>query len=821
MTESPPISFDQLREAVREAADQTLELALDAISAELSQGVLEFLGLAALKLEKLEIPELDDARIRITGVARLPVRRGKTADVWVEARFIRARAGLDYVLVFAPAAEALPLMLGDLRRALDLLPAGVEGLWCVLSSTALDTASLQIPGRVLTDVAIERGRSFLFRLKGALLKTLQLDKTVFHLTGLGAPLRFAAQTDATIRVGSLLSLQISGIAVNGAASITFSGKAAFRLFDGELVFDADLLLTNAGVALGIPIPQEFIAPYNRAFFQPLMFSNATLGLNGTVSNCSVSLYGDFRIKGSGHGGPFNVAYAAGNPSPIPDLFELEADRLTLSDAVTMMAGAPISLPDFLDRLVVLERTYAYCAVRSGLPTQAKVPSIAGAKAHSDIILLGYRGYGEFVVLADGAGGAKLLLAPIKFGRLIEIRGRASGSPPGYRGHRVGAKAIQFELDSQSRQAVASLEVAAFGLAAVGALAKIGDHAIRFDLEVSLPPPFGKTTFACALEHESIQLTTERRIEIGVDADWGYGRMKIAKAAQVVTDVKIVATPSGAKGEADVRASLGPVDFAFGLSFDPGRIQDLPELIRKAVIERALAELRNAGKWLLALADGTIAFVVDATEAATLIATELRDTFKVTASEAVVLLKSAGYEFNRAYMIVNHIQGVAIERVVHAMCGAAAYAEREAIEWLKTIYRVDEPRFTAYMVGEMLLSNGISPKTAIEEVQKLVTEVAAAVEVLGELERPVFEVVEFIRSGGADATKAAELLVRAFYGIDKAVVKQALVTGGYAVNAATQAAENIFRESGRFATNIRNEVRRTWRNFQRRLPRIKW
>jgi hypothetical protein len=823
MTEPVPvvdITFDQLREAIS-GAGQTFELAVTGISTELSRGVQEILGIAALKLDQLSVRELSDARVRFTGVIGIPLGRGRTADVWIEARFMRAGSGLDYVLAFAPASEALPALLGDLRRSLDRLPIGVEGLWFTLSSIALDATSLEIPGRALPDVAIESGRSFLFRLKGQLLRALELDKAVFYLGGFEPPIRFKTKIDRSIKLGSLLALEVSSIAVNGADKITFVGKATFRLFDGELLFDAALELGDTGVAIKIPVPQEFIAPFNQAMFQPLMFSNAEIGLNGTLSNLSVSLGGDFKIKGSGHGGPFFVTYTTGNPPPIPNLFELESDRLTLSDVVTVMTGVPVALPAFLDRLVVLERTYLYYADRTGMPTRSGVPSVAGAKGHGDIVVLGYRGYGEFAVVAGGAGSARLLLAPIKFGRLVEIRGRATGSPQGFRGVRVGANAIQFQLDSQTRKAVASVEVAAFGKASVSVLAEISTTAITFDLAVSLPPPLGTTVFVGSLGRDRIEFAANSRIEIGVDADWGIGRMKIAKAAQADVTIKIAATPTGARGDADVRVTLGPLKFAFGLSFDPGRIDDLPEMIRKEVVNRALAALKDAATWLMALADGTIAFVEDAADAAFWIAHELRENFKITAEKAAALLKSAGYEFNRAYMIMNEIQSLAIDRVIDAMCGAAAYAEREAVKWVKTILQVDEQRFTALMVGEVLLNNGMSPRKVIEEVRDLVKDVSGAAEVLGKLERPVFEVVDFLQSTQTNATRAAEILVRTFLDIDKAIVKESLKAGGYTVNEATEAAENVFREAGRFAENVRDEARRTWRRFAGRLPNIKW
>jgi hypothetical protein len=813
------IGFDQLHAELSAVATGTYELALGQVAGDLAGAVQDLLGLALLKVEALKVPEIDNSHIRLTGLVRIPVRRGRTADIAVEAWFTRAGSGMDYTFAFAPAKDALAILAGDLRRVLDLLPVGVDDLWFTLSSIDVAASRIAIPGRELADVAIVRGRGILFRLEGRLLDLLQLGDTVFYLAGLAQPLRFETKLDVSARIGHLLTLQVSSITVNGADSITLFGQAAFRLFDGELVFDTALGLTSRAISLNIPVPQEFVASFNRAMFQPLVFSDAVVRLSGTVSSYAVGLSGRFKIKGSGNGGAFLAMYAAGNVTPIPDLFELQADRLTLSDAVTVMAGAPIALPSFLDRIVTLEQTYLYYTDRPNLPTLSGVPSVPGAKVHSNVTLLGYKAYGEFSSVPDGFK-AKLLLAPIKLGTLIEIKGKAAGSPKGYRGNSIGAKAIQLEIDGVSRQAVASIDVSLFGQASVGCVATLSENAMDFAVDISLPPPLGTTRFIGALTHQSVALAADFRTEVGVDAEWGYGRMKIAKAAQVEGKIKVVAGPASATGSCDVRVSLGPVSLAFGLSFDPGHIDKLPQMIRDEVIKRVLDALKQVTVWLEAVLDGTIEFVIDVANTAEWIAYEMRDTFKVVGKEAVIALKKAGYTFNKAYLVLNEIEEVALRRVMDVMSDAAAYTEQEVIEWFKTITTFPKPEFTARMVAELLLDNGMSPERVIEEVQKLVKDVPLVAEVLGQLRRPIFEVVEFLQEAKIDAAKAAELLVRAFWQINKQVVAEALKGGGYAVSEATQAAENIFRESGRFAENVRDEVRRSWDRYKPEIT-IRW
>lgn len=820
MTEPvPKISFDHLRAEIATATTGTYQLAVGAIAGELAGAVQELLGLAVLKLDQLDVPEIDANRIRLTGVVRLPYRRGRTVDVTIEALFVRAGTGMDYSFVFAPAAGALDVLAGDLRKVLDLLPVEVEGLWFTLSSIEREAARIAIPGRELADVAIARGRGVLFRLQGKLLDLLKLGDTVFYLASLTQPLRFETKVNVPASIGSLLTLQVTSLAVNGADSITFVGQAAFKLFDGELVFDTALSLTSKGISIDIPVPQEFVAPFNRAMFQPLVFSNTVVRLSGTVSSYAVGLTGNFKIKGSRNSGAYLATYAAGNTTPFPDLFELEAERLTLSDAITVMAGVPIVLPAFLNRIVVLERTYLYYAARPGLTTRSGVPSVDGAKAHSNVILLGYKAYGEFSALADDSGSAKLLLAPIKLGTIVEIRGKGTGTPKGYQGTKIGGKAIQLEVDSGSRRAVASLEVALFGAASVGCEGILTEQAMEFAVDVGLPAPLGTTKFIGALTHESVVLAADFRTAIEVDAEWGFGRMKIAKAAQVEGSLKVVAKPTGASGSCDARVSLGPVSFAFGLSFDPGRIDKLPQMIRDEVVRLVVEALKEVTVWLAAVLDGTIKFIRDAGEVAEWVGYELRNTFNKVGKEAAVALKKAGYVLNDAYAILEQGEKLALGKVMDVMTGAGAYAEREVVEFFTAIGKMDKPEHTARMLGELLLDNGMSPKRVIEEVHKIVNDVPLVAEVLGLLEYPINEVVEFLKEKRIAVGKAAEALVRAYWNINKDVVRESLKLGGYTFKEAGDAAENVFRESGRFAENVRDEVRRAWDRYVPKPPRI--
>ena len=112
-----------------------------------------------------------------------------------------------------------------------------------------------------------------------------------------------------------------------------------------------------------------------------------------------------------------------------------------------------------------------------------------------------------------------------------------------------------------------------------------------------------------------------------------------------------------------------------------------------------------------------------------------------------------------------------------------------------------------------------PKGSVEdevEVYEIVKDVPMAAEVLGQLDRPINEVVEFLKETRTTARKAAELLVRAFWEINKEVVAESLKLGRYTVSEASDASENIFRESGHIAEKLRDEARRAWQKY---VPRF--
>jgi len=817
--------FDSLRDQLVAAAGGAVEIAVGDIATDLAGILTEYLGLASLKLQQFQMLEDGEAAVRFTSVIKLPIPHNpsRKVEIGIDARFRRAGSGIGYTIIFAVSPAAAQAMLGDLGRVLKALPVPMQGLWLSLSSDAAGAIRIDTPGQELGEAVVEAGRGYMFRLGGRLLKDLGLDQTVFYLSNFPDSLRFATRTRIVVPIGPLLQFTIQSIAIEGAQAIAFTGEGIFDFFGQKLAFQAMIRLTATGVSFGIDLGR-FVPQIDQALFKPLTLTRAVASFDGTLASYAVGIEGDFVIAGSGNGGGFAVKYATGAPNMIPDLFELESNRLILSDIATLATGFTVTLPPFLDRIIILENSYIYFAKQPGLITRSGVPSVAGIRAHSNISLLGYKTYGEVNAVAGNKIGAKFQFAPIKLGNVIEISGSGQGSPRGFSGNQVGKNAIMVELDGENRSAAGSLKVRLFGQTAVDAIGALSDRSLDFIVKAKLPPPIGETSFAAALEHDTVTLSAGIHMSVDVKAEWGFGKFRIAKAASVDADLKIIAKPNGATGRAEVRAALGPIKLAFPVDFDPLDMQGLVEKIRKEVEKQVLEALKQAVVWLQAVLDETIEFLRETAELAEAIGYELRHTFSKTAKQAAAALREAGYQINNAYLILEKGFGAGWDNFRDLLQEAGGYAEREVVEWIHKICDLDEPRFAARTVADIFLMNGYGMDRTIAEVQSMLNDVKLVAEVIGQLRDAPREVARFLFNAGVGAKEAADYIAQGFYRLSREAVTATLTETGYAAREVTRAVENVWRESGRVIDNIRNELGRAWSRYAPRVTirwRVRW
>ena len=815
------LGFDELHDQLVAAGGGAVEIAIGNIAGELASALQDYLGIATLKLQQFRMLEQSEAALRIITTIKLPVpgNSSRKVDIVVDARFMRAGKDIGYTIVFAISPSAARAMLGDLGHMLSALPLQMNGLWLSLSSDTRGTLRIETPGLELGEAVIEAGRGYMFRLGGRLLKNLKLEQTIFYLTNFPDSLRFTTKTHVVIPIGPLLQFTVQSIAVEGAEAIGFTGEGLFDFFGQKLAFQAMIRLTGTGISFGIDLGR-FIPQIDQALFRPLTLTRAVASFNGSLTSYAVGVEGDFVIAGSGNTGGFSVKYSTGAPNMIPDLFELESNRLILSDLATLATGFTVTLPPLLDRMIVLEKSYIYFAKQPGLITRCGIASVAGIRAHSNINILGYKTYGEVSAVAGNKIAAKFQFAPIKLGKIIEISGSGQGSPQRFSGHQVGKNAIAIDIDSENRSASASLKVKIFGQNTIDAIGVLTERSLNFIVKSKLPMPLGDSDFAAALEHETVTLTTRASMAVDVKAEWYGGGLVISKAVQVDVGLQIVAKPNSATGRADVRASLGPIKLAFPIDFDPLDMNGLIEQIRNMVKQQILEALKTAVVWLRAVLDGTIEFLRDTRDLAGVIGHELRNTFNQTAKEAAKALRQAGYQINNAYLVLEEGFRASWDNIKDFLQDAGGYAEREVVEWIHKICDVDEPKFTARTIAGIFLNNGYGMERAIAEVHQMLKDVKLTAEVIGQLRDSPREVAQFLLKAHVDAKKAAEYIAEGFYRLSKEAVITTLTETGYTAREVTRAVENVWRESGRVIDNIRNELSRTWNRYKPRVT-IRW
>ncbi len=813
--------FEELREKVVSSVGGAVEISVADIARDLDSALVAYLGLASLKFQQFQLLEQGDAAVRIAGSIRLPVGNRK-ADLGVDARFTRAGSDIGYTVVLSLGTGAAGAALGDLRQMLDALPVRMENLWLSLSSEARGPMRIETPGLELDDAVIDAGRGYMFRLGGQLLKGLKLDETLFYLANFPDALKFNTRTSITIPIGPLLQFTIRTIAIEGAQAVSLAGEGAFDFFGQKLAFVATIRISVSSIALEIDLGR-FVPQIDHPFFKPLTLTRAVASIEGTLANYAVGLAGDFVISGSGNTGAFLVKYDTRAPAAVPDLFELESKRLILSDLATIATGVAVTVPPLLDRVIELDNTYLYYARKPGLSTLSGIPSVVGVKAHSNVTILGYKAYGEVVAVADKFAG-KFQFAPIKLGNVVEISGSGQGSPRGFSGNAVGKNAIMVEVAADSPGAAASLKVRVFGQSSIDAIGRLNESALAFQVAAKMPAPLPDASFSVDLRHEVASLTSRIAMTLDIKADWGGGDFGISKAAQVEVDLAIVATRDGATGRAQVHVSLGPVRLAFPIDFDPLDIASLVKRIRAEAERRVLEALEDAVIWLRAVLDGTIALIGQTGKLAEALGEELRDFFKRSAGDAAAALRQAGYDVNNAYLVLEHAFRAEYEDIRDLLQKAGGYAEEVVVGWLWEVCKGDAAQFGARTVADLMLRAGYGTERAIVEVQRVLKDAKLTAEVIGQLTDSPKEVARFLVATGVSVQHAASYLAEGFYRLTQDALKQTLVSSGYAADEAQRAVEQVWRESGRVISDIRDELSRAWDRYRPRVTirwRVKW
>ena len=817
---SPPtLTYEALRFLLQSAiAKGAVELDVAAVAGDLLGPVRDLLDVDVIAIDDLVVPRIDEREIRLRGEFRLPVgggrRRAKPA-ILIQATFTNTDGGLGYTLALVPNEAALDAIAGELRAILDVLPVELGALWVTLSSVKVPSLAIEIPGYEIAAAVIEQGRGYLLRLESNLLEALRLEKHVFAIAERLDPIQLSTQTRIELHVLPMLDLTITRISLDDKRSITVAGDGTITLFGTTLAIkNSELSLSLQSISARIPI-QQFVAPFDSALLRSIELLDTHATFTGSLSACAVGMDGRFIVAGSKNSGTFSFAYAVGATKPIPDVFELEANRFTISDAFTIMSGAVVTMPEVIDRLVVLERVYIYYATMEGLKTRSGVRSTYGVRAHADVDVCGYRAYGEIEANQDEFRAA-VALSPISLGNVIEISGKGGGTAAGYRGSQVENDGMLFEMDRASKTARADIEVELLGQVAPGVVARLANQSIAFNVPLKLPG-LHQLDFGAQLVKDRIALEAEFELEVKVPGEWTYDAFRIRELARVQGHVRIDAGLQTASARVDATVIFGPLKAAIGFEIDPGDLGKVAQRVIAQAVASVTDLLKDATKWLEALAAGVIEFLRD--DLPYYIGHTLEHSFNQAGNEAAKALKKAGYEVEKAAGILLKGQKMATDEILDTLKGAESFAEEEIIGHLKRWGKLDDDvSNVAANVGILLLANGVAPDRVIKELGDILKKDAPAVaKTLELLGRPAHEAVQVLKDAGQSAEQAVKWVLETFGKVAEEVLADTLKIVNYPEAVATRAVRDITREVLRAGTNAGNELERGWK---RHRPRVK-
>jgi len=794
-------SFPVLRQQIEEGARTgTLLLDLAALAPELVPPLQDLLRVAQVRLDAVKA-EVADAEVRVVGTWKLPAI---SLPFLVEARFRPAGAGIGCRFAIAPVRNPLDAIGGDLARAARLLPIKPSDFWITLSTTEERAAHIGIEGHEVANALIARGAGYLMRFDGQLLRLLSLQQTVFSLAaGLDTP-AFRANLDARLRIGELLELDLEQLAFAGKNQLSITGTGILRLFGATLTCKGDLALGLQSMGFSTDV-DPVVKLLDRAFFRGFSLKRSRATLNGTLTAYSVGVAGDFVIAGSNHTGAYEAQYAAGNTTPFPDLFQLNASRLTPSDALTVMSGIVVGLPRAIDRLVVLENVHLYYSTRDGLATRSGVPSRQGAAMHGDVVLLGYRGYVEAQAFGD-AYRLRLLLDPINVGGILEISGSGEATPAAYNGTKVKAGGILLEVDTQQKQVAGSLKVRFLKQVSAGVRADLRDDALAFEVDASFTKPLGKLKFASVLVHEQVRMTAGIDIQVGV-SDFG---VRIPRLAGVKGSVAVAANAKSSTTRVDATIHLGPLSLPLSLTLDATELEELASAIEKAVEREVSKALADAAKWLMVALEGLLKSGVQQIEQGlSEIGAEFQKRFKCTGEETARLLKQAGYAMEQALWVLSDNP---IKDLMKTFGTAGAYTVSEIAAGFAKLCNQAKPEYLAREVGHLLNAGGLRAEELANVVAGLAKDTQRAAEALVQIGRPVREVAKFLFDAKKTVVQAAEIIGGAFGDLEKETLKQSLKLVGYAEKEVAKVVDNLWREGGRFVKNLHDEMKRAWDRY---------
>lgn len=811
------MTFDDLSKLVASARQtRAIGLEISDFAPAVADNIGKWIDTTRLQLSRVSVAQFELNELRLTGTMQLGLR------IDCDLRFFRDPAGIGYALTFATSSP-LDLLRGNFKVIRDLID--IEALWWTASSRMMQNVDVAIGGLKAEALEFKEGLENLhLRLNSRILDTLQLADAIFNVAMDGQIPAFSVTKELHFELRPVLEARVHRLTVGADGTLALKGDVIPKLLGVPIPpIPADMHFTPISVAIRVPVPAPPPMPKGIPF-QTITLSNCFAEVSGTLGAADYGIAADGRYLlpgGSKSGGTFRFEYSGGNSSPIPNTIELSINQLKMGDVLNLMSPVAVKLPAGINDIVTLRNGYVYYAAKQGARSADGTALEQGITARGSITMFGAPAYFS-VDIHSGAVAAKLLIDPLRLGKILALRGAGVRPPAQYAGPRFAPDAIGIAFDTGAGTAKASLIVDFLGQTIHQTEGAIEEGGITLKTRTSLNHIASvPLDIHAGVDGLSAKGEFEFRQPVDLPFKAGFNLQGLGNfrgSFEVSGDV-------GGVVKVAVQASLTVLGFTVSLpkplQIDPNRLKDLAELVVQALYDAARQALLDAVELVKAFLIGAVRYTLSAAEAGRKLVTYLVTEAGATAQQLISILNRAGATASQALELVRDGAAALGEFAFEAVVGTlrTLYEASEVLDTLRrwaVEFAGDAAEKIAENVAWLMRRGGFAAQAIAEEAWRYV----------GQLPNAAQAFARVLMLGGVAASEIAKHLKRLQVKIEDAGkilgeifgtdILENILKPAFGSSEARRVAKNVERELGRFSRNIEDE----WNNFWGRLG-VKW
>lgn len=798
------MSFTKIKEELEKLKpDSYYEFDLALIKANLNEQLDDFFKIVnnQINLYKISYKEISSDVIYFSGEVHV-----KYSPTFFEIRITLIDNGnLDYIITVEPNGKWLDEVDVNIRRILDFLPVGFGETMFINSSLDLSKTTIDFGEGKVYELAINKGSAIISHIKSDLLKLINLSDTVFFIERSSEGVyNIFKEIKLNIDLADILNIDLDRIQLLNKDSLSVEGKLNLPFPNGEtLTTDSLFSISKENYYARVKIADEVRLPI-QTLLKGLNIANVELDLQGSFTNPNEFTYGiagDFAIgKPVTHNNEhdfsyetlntneFNLKFTPTTSSYIPVFIQAYIEEVSLNEAITLITGKAVDLPDFLNPVKFYSTYFYYCS-----PTQNEIlingiEAKKGLAISSGISILGLKAYGEFNAIEGKSTSGYLQVQPINIGDVLKITGKSKGTPAGYLGPSVEPGGVEMYFNSNGPDYFGTdVHVEILNTLKFDGGAKYTKSGLSFYHNINLGA--FRMNLSCTLENINnfnIESLDNKVPIIGLNADLGdLGKLKINLDVQL--DFKFEIKNNIPKTLLDFTFTFNGQEFTIAkLDFDFKQIYNLGDFIADTILKYIENLIKDPLEWLKAIFEGAIEIVGNLLEEAKKIANTLVNVFGEGAENAVILMKNAQFEINKTIHILNNGFNASVEQTAMFLKNAKYTAlqisqglENEFKKGAVEICKILEPLFKPKEIGQAMTRFTNEVVDNIKELKDVFSE-----ENLGAV----------LNGLGKTTSEAGDILHKAL-GIGRSTLGTILNGGGYIASEVKDTLDRIFGGGG--------------------------